>query len=97
MSWNYRVCKIRPKLSLKPELAKLQSDYYALKSVYYSATGEPDSYNSSETPVNLEGFNSREGLIDTLELMLKDAKERTVLFIDDDKEKFVKGFDDEKQ
>lgn len=76
MSWNYRVCRQVIDFPSGKENKRLRETVYSIREVY----NRPFGY--TENAIELDGFESKEDVIQTLELMLKDAKRRRILKID---------------
>jgi len=67
MSWNYRIIKKRDK--------ELKEDQYFLAEVFYDHDGSLRGY-SGETSI---WGNTKDEIIDVLEMMMEDAKKHPVL------------------
>lgn len=67
MTWNYRI--------IKKQILDTDEDYYYLSEVFYQKNGSPMAY-CDETIATGE---SKEEVIEVLEMMLKDAKRFPVI------------------
>jgi hypothetical protein len=65
--WNYRIIKKRDK--------ELKEDHYFLAEVYYENNGSPMAYTDNDFICG----NTKDEIIDVLEMMIKDAKKHPVL------------------
>ena len=67
MTWNYRIVKYSKR--------KNAEDWYGIHEVYYDNDGNP--MGMTVEPVSFGGETS-EGVIEALEMALKDAKEHSI-------------------
>jgi len=72
MTWNYRIMK-----RTCPETGEI---YYALNEVFYKDKGKPMAYSERDDIVG----GSAEEIIETLEMMLIDAKKDAPVLTEDD-------------
>lgn len=70
MTWNYRIIQHK-------------EGHFALHEVYYNEAGKPDGLTDSPVSFGADKDEGPEGIITSLELALKDARERPVLNISD--------------
>jgi len=72
MTWNYRI--IKRGLKNEPEY------YYALNEVFYKKNGKPLAFGDADSIVG----NSPEEIIESLEIMLADAKKDQPILTEED-------------
>lgn len=70
MTWNYRVLRDK-------------SGNLALHEVYYNDAGQPDGYTQNPAGFYSDAEEGLQGLIGSLEMALRDARERPILDITD--------------
>lgn len=71
--WNYRIIRF----------TRGGSSYLALHEVYYNEDGSVWSYTENAVDVLVGLEEGKKGLIETLEMMLKDAKKAPILLEED--------------
>jgi len=72
MTWNYRIMKRKC-----PETGEI---YYALNEVFYKKNGKPMAYSERDDIVG----GSHEEIVETLEIMLFDAKKDAPVLTEED-------------